>query len=116
MPKQVYIAGKLVPEDEAKVSVFDHGLLYGDGVFEGIRVYSGRVFLLAEHVTGSTYAAGVACLLYAANPQYTLWNSYFAYGNSNAFPSSSAGGTNYWVDVLYVPAGGGVKQMNQAAN
>ncbi|MGC1272721.1 MAG: branched-chain-amino-acid transaminase [Planctomycetaceae bacterium] len=50
MSRQVYLGGKLVPQDEAKVSVFDHGLLYGDGVFEGIRVYGGRVFLLDEHV------------------------------------------------------------------
>lgn len=47
---KIYMNGKLVPEREAKVSVFDHGLLYGDGVFEGIRSYNGRVFMLAEHV------------------------------------------------------------------
>jgi branched-chain amino acid aminotransferase len=47
---QVYINGSLLPKEQAVVSVFDHGLLYGDGVFEGIRVYSGRVFLLSEHV------------------------------------------------------------------
>ncbi len=46
----IYLNGKLVPEEEAKVSVFDHGLLYGDGVFEGIRAYNGRVFLLDEHL------------------------------------------------------------------
>lgn len=50
MSRQVYVAGKLVPSDQAMVSVFDHGLLYGDGVFEGIRVYGGRVFLLQEHI------------------------------------------------------------------
>jgi branched-chain amino acid aminotransferase len=47
---RVYINGKLIDKSEAKVSVYDHGLLYGDGVFEGIRVYDGRVFRLAEHV------------------------------------------------------------------
>lgn len=47
---KVFIGGKLVPEKDAKVSVFDHGLLYGDGVFEGIRVYEGRVFALEEHI------------------------------------------------------------------
>ncbi len=46
----IYLDGKLVPEEEAKISVFDHGLLYGDGVFEGIRSYNGRVFMLDEHV------------------------------------------------------------------
>jgi len=47
---KIYLSGKLVPEKDAKVSVFDHGLLYGDGVFEGIRSYNGRVFMLDEHV------------------------------------------------------------------
>ncbi len=46
----IYLNGKLVPEEEAKVSVFDHGLLYGDGVFEGIRVYNCNVFKLREHL------------------------------------------------------------------
>ena len=47
---QVYVDGKLVPKEEAKISVFDHGFLYGDGVFEGIRVYDGNVFRLKEHM------------------------------------------------------------------
>ena len=47
---QVYIDGVYYPKSQAKVSVFDHGLLYGDGVFEGIRAYSGTVFKLREHV------------------------------------------------------------------
>ncbi len=46
----VYLNGELVPAEEAKISVFDHGLLYGDGVFEGIRAYNGRVFKLEEHI------------------------------------------------------------------
>ncbi|MDA0835978.1 MAG: branched-chain-amino-acid transaminase [Planctomycetota bacterium] len=50
MSSKVYINGALVPVADAKVSVFDHGLLYGDGVFEGIRVYGAKVFLLNEHV------------------------------------------------------------------
>lgn len=47
---QVNINGKLYPKADAKISVYDHGLLYGDGVFEGIRVYSGKVFRLHEHI------------------------------------------------------------------
>lgn len=47
---KIYMNGKMVPARDAKVSVFDHGLLYGDGVFEGIRAYNGRVFMLQEHV------------------------------------------------------------------
>jgi branched-chain amino acid aminotransferase len=47
---KVYINGKLFDKADAKISVFDHGLLYGDGVFEGIRVYEGKVFRLREHV------------------------------------------------------------------
>jgi branched-chain amino acid aminotransferase len=46
----IYVNGKYVPAEEAAVSVFDHGFLYGDGVFEGIRAYGGRVFRLKEHV------------------------------------------------------------------
>lgn len=46
----IYLNGKFVPEKEAVVSVFDHGLLYGDGVFEGIRAYHNRVFRLSEHL------------------------------------------------------------------
>ena len=47
---KIHINGKLVPKEQAVISVFDHGLLYGDGVFEGIRVYGGKVFLLEEHL------------------------------------------------------------------
>lgn len=50
MGQIVYCNGVYVEKDEAKVSVFDHGLLYGDGVFEGIRAYHGRVFKLPEHI------------------------------------------------------------------
>lgn len=47
---KIYINGKLVPEKDAKISVFDHGLLYGDGVFEGIRTYNRRIFMLEAHI------------------------------------------------------------------
>jgi len=50
MGTTVYVDGRFVPKEEAKISVFDHGFLYGDGVFEGIRAYSGRVFKLTEHL------------------------------------------------------------------
>lgn len=50
MAPMVYLDGKFVAKEEARVSVFDHGFLYGDGVFEGIRAYNGRVFRLDEHV------------------------------------------------------------------
>jgi branched-subunit amino acid aminotransferase/4-amino-4-deoxychorismate lyase len=46
----VYVGGRFVPGDQAAVSVFDHGVLYGDGVFEGIRAYNGRVFKLSRHI------------------------------------------------------------------
>jgi branched-chain amino acid aminotransferase len=51
MSRQVYINGQLLPHADAKISVFDHGLLYGDGVFEGLRIYGGKVFRLEEHIT-----------------------------------------------------------------
>ena len=46
----VYVDGKWLPKEQAMVSVFDHGLLYGDGVFEGIRVYDGKIFKLRAHI------------------------------------------------------------------
>src|SRR3954467_6956000 len=50
MSRQVYIAGRFVSQEDAKISVLDHGLLYGDGVFEGLRSYGGKVFRLKEHI------------------------------------------------------------------
>lgn len=61
-PLLIYLDGKLVPESEAKVSVFDHGLLYGDGCFEGIRIYNGRVFRLTEHLERLYESARSICL------------------------------------------------------
>lgn len=58
----IYIDGELLPESEAKISVFDHGLLYGDGVFEGIRFYNGRVFRLEEHIERLWDSARSICL------------------------------------------------------
>ena len=50
MALKIWLDGKLVDQADAKISVFDHGLLYGDGVFEGIRVYSSRIFELQAHI------------------------------------------------------------------
>src|SRR5437016_6342712 len=54
---KIYIDGKYYDEQNAKISVFDHGLLYGDGIFEGIRAYNGRVFKLKEHIDRLFYSA-----------------------------------------------------------
>ena len=54
---KVYVNGKYYDEAEAAISVFDHGLLYGDGIFEGIRAYNGRVFKLKEHIDRLFYSA-----------------------------------------------------------
>jgi branched-chain amino acid aminotransferase len=54
---KIFIDGKYLNERDAKISVFDHGLLYGDGVFEGIRAYNGRVFKLKEHIDRLFYSA-----------------------------------------------------------
>src|SRR5438874_8355310 len=59
---QIYIDGKFYLEGDAKVSVFDHGLLYGDGIFEGIRFYNGRVFRLGEHLDRLWDSARSICL------------------------------------------------------
>jgi branched-chain amino acid aminotransferase len=53
----IFIDGKFYSERDAKISVFDHGLLYGDGIFEGIRIYNGRVFKLKEHIDRLFYSA-----------------------------------------------------------
>ncbi|MFN3531917.1 MAG: branched-chain-amino-acid transaminase [Candidatus Brocadia sp.] len=50
MGLKIYINGQIIPQEEAKISVFDHGLLYGDGVFEGIRAYNGKIFTLEQHL------------------------------------------------------------------
>src|SRR3954469_4631672 len=54
---KIYVDGKYYAERDAKISVFDHGLLYGDGIFEGIRAYNGRVFKLKEHIDRLFYSA-----------------------------------------------------------
>jgi len=59
---KIYIDGKFYSEASAKVSVFDHGLLYGDGIFEGIRFYNGRVFRLEEHLARLWDSARSICL------------------------------------------------------
>ncbi len=62
MTRKVYVNGDFVPAERASVSVFDHGYLYGDGVFEGIRAYNGRVFKLVEHVDRLYQSAHVLML------------------------------------------------------
>jgi branched-chain amino acid aminotransferase len=59
---KIYVDGKFYSEADAKISVFDHGLLYGDGVFEGIRFYNGRVFRLEEHLHRLWDSARSICL------------------------------------------------------
>jgi len=59
---KIYIDGKFYSEANAKVSVFDHGLLYGDGIFEGIRFYNGRVFRLEQHLERLWNSARSICL------------------------------------------------------
>src|SRR5580698_2983840 len=50
MGLKIYISGKLYEKEDAKISVYDHGLLYGDGVFEGLRSYAGNVFRVEQHL------------------------------------------------------------------
>lgn len=59
---KIYIDGKFFSEADAKISVFDHGLLYGDGIFEGIRFYNGRVFRLEDHLDRLWDSAHSICL------------------------------------------------------
>jgi branched-chain amino acid aminotransferase len=62
MEQKIYLNGKFVLKEEAKVSVYDHGFLYGDGVFEGLRTYNGRIFKLAEHIDRLYKSAKYICL------------------------------------------------------
>ena len=64
MSLKVYINGQLFDKDDAKISVYDHGLLYGDGVFEGMRSYSGKVFRLNEHLDRLWKSARAICLTF----------------------------------------------------
>lgn len=62
MALQIYISGKFYDKEDAKISVYDHGLLYGDGVFEGMRSYSGKVFRMKEHIDRLYESANAICL------------------------------------------------------
>ena len=62
MTNYVYVNGEYFPKDEAKISVFDHGYLYGDGIFEGIRAYNNRVFKFEEHIDRLYMSAKVLML------------------------------------------------------
>jgi len=68
MSLQVWINGRLLPKEEATVSVYDHGLLYGDGVFEGLRSYGGQVFRLEEHLARLWESAKAICLEIPVTP------------------------------------------------
>lgn len=59
---EIYINGQYYAKEDAKISVFDHGLLYGDGVFEGLRAYSGKIFRLEQHLT-RLYESAMAIML-----------------------------------------------------
>ena len=62
MPRMIFMNDRLVPEEQAVVCVFDHGLLYGDGVFEGLRSYAGKVFRLDAHLDRLYASAKAICL------------------------------------------------------
>jgi branched-chain amino acid aminotransferase len=62
MEQKIYLNGEFVSREEAKISVYDHGFLYGDGVFEGLRTYNGRIFKLEEHIDRLYKSAKYICL------------------------------------------------------
>lgn len=68
MALKVFINGKLYDKEDAKVSVYDHGLLYGDGVFEGLRAYNGNVFRLEQHLDRLWASAKAICLTIPMTP------------------------------------------------
>ena len=70
---KIYLDGKFVDDADAKVSVFDHGLLYGDGVFEGIRLYGGNIFRLEEHLERLEYSAKAILLTLPLPREQLSW-------------------------------------------
>ncbi len=66
---KVYIDGEFYEKDDAKISVFDHGLLYGDGIFEGIRLYGGKIFKLEEHIKRLYQSARALNLMIRETPE-----------------------------------------------
>lgn len=72
MPTQVWINGQFFDKLDAKVSVYDHGLLYGDGVFEGIRIYSGKVFKHKEHIERLYDSAKAIALTIPLTPEQMM--------------------------------------------
>jgi branched-chain amino acid aminotransferase len=70
---KIYLDGKFVNSEDAKVSVFDHGLLYGDGVFEGIRLYGGNIFRLEEHLERLEYSAKAIMLQLPLTREQLSW-------------------------------------------
>ncbi|MDH5302177.1 MAG: branched-chain-amino-acid transaminase [Gammaproteobacteria bacterium] len=83
-----WINGHIVPADQAQVSVFDHGLLYGDGVFEGLRFYSGKIFRLQEHLQRLEYSARAIALpmpLSAEELSRALHDTVAAFAGDNGY-------------------------------
>ena len=88
MGLKVYINGKLYDKDEARISVFDHGLLYGDGVFEGIRAYNGKIFRCREHVERLFSSAQAIALQMPISPDeltHAMYDTMAANGLKDAY-------------------------------
>ena len=77
---KVWLDGHIVEEAAARVSVTDHGLLYGDGIFEGIRVYGRKVFRLPDHLR--RFAAAAAEINSASAPMASIWPRRISLGRS----------------------------------
>ncbi len=84
---QIYINGSFYAKEEAKISVLDHGLLYGDGVFEGIRVYDGKVFRLKEHLD-RLYESAKYIMLQVPLPQEKLTEAVLETVRRNKLPNA----------------------------
>jgi branched-chain amino acid aminotransferase len=65
----IFLNNKLVPDKQAKVSIFDHGFLYGDGIYETLRVYEGVVFMLEEHIERLFRSASMIRLTLSHSPK-----------------------------------------------
>ena len=85
-PKElvVYVNGEWLPDSQAKISVMDHGLLYGDGVFEGMRSYGGKVFRMDEHLERLWNSAKAICLEIPVSPSARFSSSRKSSTKSNS--------------------------------
>ena len=108
MSKMVWMDGRLVPLEQAAVSVFDHGLLYGDGVFEGLRQYNGRVFRLFA------FAEALGAFI-ASGPHVAALGPLWLPANNLSF-SITMLSIDKQISCVIIPSWNGIKSIGSVAS